>query len=243
MIVQTALSSGRNLVLLDGSCLTVVDCRSGNLRALLRWDYYLDAPSGRKDTPIQTACCQGMKVIISQCLIQVHIHEIIQLQELGQQHRECLCRFRGSMGNCWNLWITASSCPGGSCGGTKQGRNCWKLANGVDKSDPWNTGTSGSLVLAAIGDSQKSYALRIIWWLRFPTIKVMFNSVETEWVPQAYFYRCLRVGLAICGEKLPGSPSYLLRQLMVNAYSLLAILGIEPCITIIDRLEDTEQFH
>ena len=24
---------------------------------------------------------------------------------------------------------------------------------------------------------------------RFPTIKVFFNSVETEWVPQAYFYR------------------------------------------------------
>eukprot|EP00438_Fugacium_kawagutii_P015823 Skav211382 [mRNA] locus=scaffold2406:181827:184479:- [translate_table: standard] len=27
------------------------------------------------------------------------------------------------------------------------------------------------------------------WGSQFPTIKVMFNSVETEWVPQAYFYR------------------------------------------------------
>jgi len=48
------------------------------------------------------------------------------------------------------------ACGGGTCGGTKHGRNCWKLANGPGK---------------------------------FPTIKVFFNSVETKWVPQAYFYR------------------------------------------------------
>eukprot|EP00913_Durusdinium_trenchii_P016889 g15877.t1 len=48
------------------------------------------------------------------------------------------------------------ACGGGKCGGSPQGRTCWKLSGSPHK---------------------------------FPPISVFFGSVETKWVPEAYFYR------------------------------------------------------
>ena len=63
------------------------------------------------------------------------------------------------------------------CGGTKYRRECWNLPNGTSRR--WS--------LQCFKASRVGSRLPI--FLRFPSIKVFFNSVETKWVPEAYLYR------------------------------------------------------